>query len=326
MVYPGTLSGYSSAAGRAEYDSVISYLQSQGFIVPNLLTYARQNAAGQQIFRKQDGHLIGDGARIMARGAAQKLASAGVLRGVPSSKFVTTFRQNGISGAKDNAWAVDTNKLCGGTLNFPPDPWRLYQTAPVEEVGLLDETTAPQVILAGTSQSGNTINLVGELKTALGVDVLNVHVDGGGIYSSLLNYLTGPEYTAARPKVILWEFSLTELFSERPDAFSLKSPQALPMLRAAANGPCTAPIWSKTGRSVQLPALTGNNYLMVSSSAAGQRSVTVRADRDLTALTIPARQSNTGVWYYPLSPKSAGVARLEGVDGATLTARVCRSK
>jgi SGNH hydrolase-like domain, acetyltransferase AlgX len=73
-----------------------------------------------------------------------------------------------------------------------------------ETVGLLDETTTPEVVLVGTSFSSDTYSFDKFIHQSATVDVLSLSTDGGSNWSSLERFFM--EDITQNPKVMIWEF------------------------------------------------------------------------------------------------------------------------
>lgn len=83
--------------------------------------------------------------------------------------------------------------------------------------GLLDEATAPSVLLAGSSFSQNS-GFIEYLQAALGREVAQVSEAGGGFAGAVLKLLQQKPDMLAGAKVVIWEWPMRSLVSPLSDA------------------------------------------------------------------------------------------------------------
>jgi alginate O-acetyltransferase complex protein AlgJ len=83
--------------------------------------------------------------------------------------------------------------------------------------GLLDEATAPSVLLAGSSYSQNS-GFIEYLQAALGREVAQVSEAGGGFAGALLTMLQRKPDMLAGAKVVIWEWPMRSLVAPLSDA------------------------------------------------------------------------------------------------------------
>jgi alginate O-acetyltransferase complex protein AlgJ len=83
--------------------------------------------------------------------------------------------------------------------------------------GLLDEATAPWVLLAGSSYSQNS-GFIEYLQAALGREVAQVSEAGGGFAGALLTMLQRKPDMLAGAKVVIWEWPMRSLVAPLSDA------------------------------------------------------------------------------------------------------------
>lgn len=81
-------------------------------------------------------------------------------------------------------------------------------------LGLLDEAL-PEVAYVGTSMGRSSWGLPAYLRSNLSLDIIDFHVEAGGIYVSLLNYVSSNEFHEYKPKMILWEIPFEDLVFNR---------------------------------------------------------------------------------------------------------------
>src|SRR5277367_6359074 len=104
----------------------------------------------------------------------------------------------------------------------PPFPLRprgdeeattVIEQSAAANVGLLDETPAPQLAVIGTSFSRRA-NFVPFLSLALTAPVDNRAEDGGGVANAAIAYFANPEFLKSPPRAIVWE--IPERMIEEP--------------------------------------------------------------------------------------------------------------
>lgn len=83
--------------------------------------------------------------------------------------------------------------------------------------GLLDEATAPSVLLAGSSYSQNS-GFIEYLQAALGREVAQVSEAGGGFAGAVLKLLQQKPEMLAGAKVVIWEWPMRSLVAPLSDA------------------------------------------------------------------------------------------------------------
>jgi alginate O-acetyltransferase complex protein AlgJ len=132
----------------------------------------------------------------------------------------TTKAQFNVSADPEHERVGDLIRLAG--LDHVPYPLRPRgdeeRTSVVEQraaanVGLLDETPAPELAVVGTSFSRRA-NFVPFLALALGAPVDNRAQDGGGVTNAAADYFAKPEFLKSAPRAIVWE--IPERMIEEP--------------------------------------------------------------------------------------------------------------
>ena len=80
----------------------------------------------------------------------------------------------------------------------------MIEQSAAANVGLLDETPAPELAVIGTSFSRRA-NFVPFLSLALVAPVDNRAEDGGGVANAAITYFAKPEFLKTPPRAIVWE-------------------------------------------------------------------------------------------------------------------------
>jgi alginate biosynthesis protein AlgX len=191
------------------YTKMADDLRNQGVLVAIPDKFDGQDA----YYYPKDHHWRAEGAQDMAGQVAQQVREGGVA--LTPSHFITEQQ-----GSVDHTGTFA--KLMEDVCKAPAD----VQTVPDfvtymngQEDNLLGDTPDPEVILVGTSNSTSAAshaNFDGFLKQALGTDVLNLSVSGGGADSALLHLLASDRIKNNPPKLIIWEFPAYQDFDSGP--------------------------------------------------------------------------------------------------------------
>jgi alginate O-acetyltransferase complex protein AlgJ len=93
----------------------------------------------------------------------------------------------------------------------------MIEQSAAANIGLLDETPAPELAVVGTSFSRRA-NFVPFLSLALMAPVENRAEDGGGVANAAIAYFAKPEFQKTPPRAIVWE--IPERMIEEPVSVS----------------------------------------------------------------------------------------------------------
>jgi alginate O-acetyltransferase complex protein AlgJ len=219
---------------------VHEHLQAEGMTAPDLFAVLSAAKAQAPTFLRTDTHWTPWGAQQAAQALAAPTRRA---LGPASSRLRQRYRS--VSGAEldypgDLFSFLPLDPYFAGLLP-PADRLLEQRTELVADAGagggLLDERPAPRVALVGTSYSAHDRwNFAGALRQALGEDVANYAREGLGPYRPMLDYLAGPDFRRAPPRVLIWE--LPERYLALPqdlDGYAL--PAALITAPVAAGAP-----------------------------------------------------------------------------------------
>src|SRR6185437_1905218 len=159
-----------------------------------------------------DTHWNEAGAEIAAETIAASLRDSGF---APKQK--AEFR---VSSEAPRERVGDLIRLAGlDRVPYPLRPRGDEEAATVVEqsaagnVGLLDETPAPELAVIGTSFSRRA-NFVPFLSLALTAPVDNRAEDGGGVTNAAIAYFASAEFKKSPPRAIVWE--IPERMIEEP--------------------------------------------------------------------------------------------------------------
>jgi alginate O-acetyltransferase complex protein AlgJ len=185
-------------------------LQASGIDVVDL--FGPMNAIGGETYYRTDTHWNERGAKAAADAVAAALHAAGL---TPTQKA-----QFKVATDPEHERVGDLIRLAG--LDHVPYPLRprgdeeaetMIEQSAAANVGLLDETPAPELAVVGTSFSRRA-NFVPFLSLALTAPVENRAEDGGGVANAAIAYFAKPEFEKTPPRAIVWE--IPERMIEEP--------------------------------------------------------------------------------------------------------------
>ena len=194
---------YTPSEAVESYEAVRNTLQEAGLYVTDLTAAVAETP---NYFFRRDHHWTPDGARASADAVAQTLTSTPEFRSIifEQRKFQTE-----IVGTEEQlgSFGKAIGQICG--KNPPAEKLTRHQTVTASaENGDLFGTSAPPVVLAGTSNSARQdLNFGGFLEQASGLEVLNVSAIGGGPQAALDAYLRSETFREAEPVFLVWEFA-----------------------------------------------------------------------------------------------------------------------
>lgn len=214
---------FNPEAARAAYRHALQRFRALGITVPPLDHLFGEDGA---YFYRGDHHWTPEGARRTAQVVADTIRGLPQFAGIPRKKFTT--EKVGI-WAKRGTFQKAATQLCGHGYADQYEP--RYVTAAEGGGDLFADEAAPQVTLVGTSNGDSAYNFAGFLSEALGVDILNESVAGGGHEGALLQYLPGPEFQRSPPKILVWELETYHNLSK--DLFYR---QVIPLVKGGCAG------------------------------------------------------------------------------------------
>ncbi|NCC20848.1 MAG: hypothetical protein EOM26_00125 [Alphaproteobacteria bacterium] len=187
----------------SNYEQTIQNLRSAGV---NIVGLSRDDA-GDNYFYKRNHHWTADGAKRTAEKIAQTVRQLPVYEQLQREKFRTVGKgADEIESTFEKAF----RKMCDTTL--PKEEARIFTTIrqydAVGEEELLGDSTRPEVVLLGTSNSVNETakaNFDGFLKDELKTDLLNLAVVGAGIDTSIMSFINSDEFRNGNVKLAIWE-------------------------------------------------------------------------------------------------------------------------
>ena len=211
IVYPEVLdknqalqSTYSTDQARENYRSSLRRLWNSQIYTVDLLQAAleqRQTDDSKNLYFMRDYHWTSEGAKLYAQTIAREIIKIDASKSLKKEKFTNTFVR---SENAESRLAYLLQTVCG--TKTPPEKINVYETT--REGGNLLGDDAYPVVMIGSSYSAEAkYNFEGFLKEALGSNVLNAALSGGGYSASFEAYLLSKEYANQKPKFLIWEFA-----------------------------------------------------------------------------------------------------------------------
>ncbi len=312
---------YDPELAKTSYENLVNTLKAAHLDVISLLpladTYATDDPYKYNF--KRDIHWKPEGARIIAQEVATDLKALPNYDALSKVKTVTKKREEvGRSGTI----MEEIQKLCNG--NIEAESYNPYEYERIIE-GNADalfgsDSAAIPVALVGTSFSAvDEFNFLPFVEENSKVEMANFSIAGGGMFTSIISYLSSPFFHANVPPVMLWETQSVYDFNKGTE-------NGFRQAIAAVEGPCPADrtvassTVSLTGEEkpyVLLDKLKGNNvkgsnyYLDIVSDNLGFQRFALEMDYDNQdgewfPVDRSDRYNNQGHYYIELSDKISG--------------------
>ncbi|NCC20844.1 MAG: hypothetical protein EOM26_00105 [Alphaproteobacteria bacterium] len=208
----------------ADYRAAIGQIREAG-----VDTFAlKPPAEGEPFYYKRDHHWNSEGARNAAEQLAAFVKTLPDFQDVPRKEYRTVEAGE---VAFDGVSKKVFRKLCG--TGQPPETVTVRITEPVNatsgEDALFGEPEIPRIVLLGTSNSTmvpSYANFEGALREALGADLVNMSVSGGGLDTALISYLNSDYYKEHPATIAIWEVPIYYDISNQTGIFR----EALPAI------------------------------------------------------------------------------------------------
>lgn len=287
------------------FQRMIEHLNAKGAVAPDLLELATSNATirGSYYFMR-DTHWTNTGAAHSAIALAQAL----------DPDVFPAFDVDSLGVLEQFAERGSLSDIARATCGIDPQP----ETSPVFDYaphlptsGNLLGDAAVDAVLVGTSFSDrykrDQYQVADALSAALGVNVVNLSVSGGGMIGPFESYILTGQFAAQKPPLLIWEF---------PYTYQLKEPHLRQILGALHANDTTSrvAVFDVVDGAVELPL----------SPDMHQLGITPIGGEPLK-LSTKLRLADGSVVKLPLSRKSrmAEVAKLDtwwvGLSGYDLT-------
>lgn len=204
-----TLDIFTPAIAIEGFHDAVAGFAAQGVVAVDILAAPQQLPVGADFFFARDFHWRPEGARLAALAVHDALAADPDYQALDKGRYTTTDLGQAVPFRSAMLQALQ--RLCADEL--PQETADLYETAAAADSAedllgaddLLGDAATP-VALIGTSFSDlDTFNFVGFLQEALGLEVANYAISGGGAFTAIGSYLHSDILDTAAPKFILWE-------------------------------------------------------------------------------------------------------------------------
>jgi len=202
----GAAGAFDTATTKESFHALIEQLRATGAVVPDLLTLATQNTQIPFYFQR-DTHWTNSGA------AASALALAAAYQIDPK------FDVNDIIADEIYAEKGSLSQIVTAACDIanPPEETATFDyglVAASQGLGLLDETGTETAALLGTSFSDRNkrdqYQFADALSAALGKDVHNLSVSGGGLIGPIEAYVLSGALNEKQHPTVIWEFPYTQ--------------------------------------------------------------------------------------------------------------------
>jgi alginate biosynthesis protein AlgX len=262
LVHPNRLSereraAFNYDAAVASYRKTLGDFEKLGIVAPDLTSLFNEKADEEKpYFFLGDHHWTPYGAERTAEVVADQLQNLPAIRQLPKTEFVT--RPVGLL-AKRGTLQKAAAQICG---NESADQYvTRFETEPANVASSSDDLFADEsgaeIVLVGTSNSGDAINFNGFLQQALERKIKNFSVVGGSLEGAIIQYLASEEFRQKPAKVLIWEFGAYNNLAQR-DFYR----EVVPL--ATSNGCATG---KPTLARKDLTLHNGDNELLVNTAA-----------------------------------------------------------
>ena len=275
---------YDWETARANYIKTIGEFRKLGIWAADYSPLFDEKDEQQAFFFRDDNHWTPSGAEKTAKLTAEVLKQIPAYASLQKKEFVT--KRVGMLRSMGGS-STAAGKICGNDYGF--EYVDRFATEPAEESSgdsLFGEESTPEVVLVGTSNSGEKYNFVGYLEQYSGVQVMNMAVTGGGYDSAMLQLLASEEFQAKPPKVLIWEFAPHYDMSLR-DFYR----QAVPMVD---NG-CVGQPALLSGKVKLQP---GTNQILLNGASGLKELRSADHMIDLRFSDPTVREAKSTLWYF----------------------------
>jgi alginate biosynthesis protein AlgX len=298
---PAERARFNYEAAQASYKRTLADFHRLGIVAPDLSPLLNEPVdTDHPYFFMGDHHWTPFGAERTAKLVAAELMKMPVMQDIPEAKFVT--RPDGVLG-KHGTLQKAALQICG--TGYGDQYVQRFTTEPANVASgddLFGDDSTAQIVLIGTSNSGEALNFNGFLQQNLSRKIENQSVIGGGLDGSMVQYLASDEFRQHPPKVIIWEFAAYNNLAQM-DFYR----EAVPL--AVANG-CAQEKPALVRKDYTLGS--GRNDVLVNTSAADMASG--RYLLDLKFSDPGVKTLHGTVWYMTGKKEQFKVERSPAMD------------
>jgi alginate biosynthesis protein AlgX len=269
--------GFDPAAAGVDYAAHVAWLQAQGLQVVDPL--AALEAVDGPAFFARDHHWRPEGAAAVAERIAAHV------RALPGGDTLpqTAFDRK-VTGTLPRRGALlkQVEALCGAQ-GVPDESSetsvRVARGGAVDAAALFGDAPATEVVVVGDSNVNkggmDAFDFAGALRSALGTEVLNVGVDGGGLYPPMQAFLASDEFRDQPPRFLVWVVGAH---------LRLADPNRLRQTVPLVGGDCSA--------------------------AVARGSATLEKGASKPALSVPPGATASGSWAVSVHPRDPAALRV----------------
>jgi alginate biosynthesis protein AlgX len=195
---------YSADVAHADFETALAEWRRQGVVAVDVLNAPLKLGANDDFFFGRDQHWKPAGARIAAAAVKAALSDDPDYQGLDKKTYQT--KDLGQTQPLASAMLTALQRMCTDTL--PQEKSEVYETTAGQATAndLLGASDTTPVALIGTSFSDlEAFNFVGFLEEALGLEVANYAISGGGAFTSMESYVNSDALEKAPPKFLVWE-------------------------------------------------------------------------------------------------------------------------
>lgn len=208
---------YDVRAVKADFDKMVKQARSAGVLMPNLLRLALKDPdLRRNYYFRHDTHWTPEGAAMSALALAKDVAASKRDLGFPEAALTTPQTlPNGPVMKEKGSLAQMAEVVCGAKIDPVTVSVPLF---PSNDGDLLEEAAElPKVILAGSSFSNrykrDAYNVADALAGALGAEVFNHSVSGGGALKGMEAALASGQLDGQGIRMVVWELPYTQRLS-----------------------------------------------------------------------------------------------------------------
>lgn len=223
---------YDPELAKLSYANMVADLKSRKVGTVNLLPLVETYGKDPYAYNfKRDIHWKPEGAQLVAQIAAEELKKLPEYGTLPKVSTISAKRE---PVGRSGTITEELRKLCKGDIEAEPYiPYQAERVAEQNADALFGgETASIPVALLGTSFSGlDDFNFLPFLEENSKLEIANFAISGGGMFTSLISYLSSPFFHENIPPVMIWE---TQSIYDFNAGVEYGFRQAIP----AVEGPC----------------------------------------------------------------------------------------
>lgn len=194
------------------YNALADVLNDIGISVASIEDFSGDT----KFYYARDHHWQPEGAKIMAKKVAEKVKTLSSFNSIEKKTYKTESKENVL---QDGTFEKFVNETCKTDIKSESVPKYKTYLEDQGEDALFGEESNADILLIGTSnsaQNASKANFDGFLREYIGADVENLSVSGGGVDTSMLDWLSSNHYQGHKPKIVIWEIPIYQNFKGGP--------------------------------------------------------------------------------------------------------------